>query len=310
MRVSELRAGLRHIPACLQADVRREGVHAAARAAADRRLHAGRLAGPLRRREHQRGDGCRTSPGPTWCSSPACTSRSSRSATSSAAPRPPARSRCSAGRRSRLARRCIRTTTICTSARSATPPTPSSRSLDATPRRRRRTGHFTTKDRLPLTEFPIPAYDLIPFGRYLLGSCSSLSGCPYLCEFCDIPGALRPPAADEDAAADPRRARLHFLAAGDRRPVYFVDDNFIGNRKAAKEILPHLVDWQKRARLSGDVRLRGDAEHRQADRHSRADEGGRLRQHVLSASRRRSRRARRDAKAHNNAVPMLDSIRR
>jgi len=28
--------------------------------------------------------------------------------------------------------------------------------------------------------------------------------------------------------------------------VYFVDDNFIGNRKAARELLPHLIDWQRR----------------------------------------------------------------
>ena len=27
--------------------------------------------------------------------------------------------------------------------------------------------------------------------------------------------------------------------------VYFVDDNFIGNRKATKDMLPHLVAWQK-----------------------------------------------------------------
>jgi radical SAM superfamily enzyme YgiQ (UPF0313 family) len=27
--------------------------------------------------------------------------------------------------------------------------------------------------------------------------------------------------------------------------VYFVDDNFIGNRKAAVELLPHLIEWQK-----------------------------------------------------------------
>ena len=28
--------------------------------------------------------------------------------------------------------------------------------------------------------------------------------------------------------------------------VYFVDDNFIGNRKATKDMLPHLVEWQKK----------------------------------------------------------------
>jgi hypothetical protein len=28
--------------------------------------------------------------------------------------------------------------------------------------------------------------------------------------------------------------------------VYFVDDNFIGNRKATREMLPHLIEWQKK----------------------------------------------------------------
>ena len=28
--------------------------------------------------------------------------------------------------------------------------------------------------------------------------------------------------------------------------VYFVDDNFIGNRKAAREMLPHLIAWQRK----------------------------------------------------------------
>ena len=28
--------------------------------------------------------------------------------------------------------------------------------------------------------------------------------------------------------------------------VYFVDDNFIGNRKAARDMLPHLVAWQEK----------------------------------------------------------------
>ena len=45
-----------------------------------------------------------------------------------------------------------------------------------------------TQDRLPLTEFPIPAYEKVSFGRYLLGTLQFSSGCPYTCEFCDIPG--------------------------------------------------------------------------------------------------------------------------
>ena len=46
--------------------------------------------------------------------------------------------------------------------------------------------------------------------------------------------------------------------------VYFVDDNFIGNRKAALDLLPHLVEWQKKTGFVAAPFLRGDVEHRQA----------------------------------------------
>jgi radical SAM superfamily enzyme YgiQ (UPF0313 family) len=38
------------------------------------------------------------------------------------------------------------------------------------------------------------------------------------------------------------------VAVGAVGAVYFVHDNFVGNRKAAKELLPHLVEWQKKNR--------------------------------------------------------------
>ncbi len=102
-----------------------------------------------------------------------------------------------------------------------------------------------TKDRLPLTDFPVPAYEQTELSKYFLGSVQFSSGCPYRCEFCDIPELygrnprLKTPeqvVAELDA----------ILAAGGQRAIYFVDDNFVGNRKAAKELLPHLIAWQKR----------------------------------------------------------------
>jgi len=104
---------------------------------------------------------------------------------------------------------------------------------------------FETKERLPLAEFPVPAYEKIDVGQYFLGSVQFSSGCPYRCEFCDIPELygnnprLKTPeqiVAELDA----------ILANGGMRAIYFVDDNFVGNRKAAKELLPHLIAWQKK----------------------------------------------------------------
>jgi hopanoid C-2 methylase len=104
---------------------------------------------------------------------------------------------------------------------------------------------FETKDRLPLQEFPIPAYDLVPLKHYLMLTLQFSSGCPYLCEFCDIPNLY----GRQPRLKTPQQvtAELDAMRKQKGHPpvVYFVDDNFIGNRKAAKEMLPHLLDWQK-----------------------------------------------------------------
>jgi radical SAM superfamily enzyme YgiQ (UPF0313 family) len=104
---------------------------------------------------------------------------------------------------------------------------------------------FVTQERLPLADFPIPAYRQIDGRRYFLGSIQFSSGCPYRCEFCDIPALYgRQPRLK---APEQIIAELDgLLAAGIRGSIYFVDDNFIGNKKAARELLPHLVAWQKR----------------------------------------------------------------
>ena len=36
------------------------------------------------------------------------------------------------------------------------------------------------------------------------------------------------------------------LECGINGSVYFVDDNFIGNRKAALDLLPYLIEWQNK----------------------------------------------------------------
>ena len=100
--------------------------------------------------------------------------------------------------------------------------------------------------RLPLTDFPYPAYNLVQLDKYLLGTLQFSSGCPYMCEFCDIPNLY----GRQPRMKTPRQliGELDFILSQKTRPasLYFVDDNFIGNRKATREMLPHLVAWQKK----------------------------------------------------------------
>ena len=70
-------------------------------------------------------------------------------------------------------------------------------------------------------------------------------GCPYHCEFCNVTtlfGHLPRIKTSGQIIAE-----LDSLCSfGWRGPVFFVDDNFIGNKKYLKtELLPSLVNWQK-----------------------------------------------------------------
>jgi radical SAM superfamily enzyme YgiQ (UPF0313 family) len=103
---------------------------------------------------------------------------------------------------------------------------------------------YRTVERLPMSEFPTPAYHRINIRDYLLGSVQFSSGCPYTCEFCDIPSLY----GRNPRLKTPEQVvrELDQLADGGCVSVYFVDDNFIGNPKAAESLLDALIEWQKR----------------------------------------------------------------
>ncbi|ELS00063.1 B12-binding domain-containing radical SAM protein [Gloeocapsa sp. PCC 73106] len=117
--------------------------------------------------------------------------------------------------------------------------------IDLYPERPAEQIRFETKERLPLEEFPIPAYHLINLDHYFIADVQYSSGCPYRCEFCDIP---------ELYGRNPRTKKPEQIIAeldammksGNVRAVYFVDDNFVGDRHGAMKLLPYLIDWQKR----------------------------------------------------------------
>jgi radical SAM superfamily enzyme YgiQ (UPF0313 family) len=102
-----------------------------------------------------------------------------------------------------------------------------------------------TRVRLPFESFPTPAYHLIDLYQYLLANIQFSSGCPYQCEFCDIP-ELYGRVPRHKSARQVVRELDAMLASGNPGAIYFVDDNFMSDPKAAAELLPHLVDWQKK----------------------------------------------------------------
>lgn len=116
--------------------------------------------------------------------------------------------------------------------------------IDRDPRPRQEQVLLRTRQRLPLERFPIPAYHLADLSRYFIGSLQFSSGCPYRCEFCDIPALYG--GSPRTKTPEQVLAELDALvAAGCRGAVYFVDDNFVAHRKAAARLLPHLVAWQR-----------------------------------------------------------------
>jgi radical SAM superfamily enzyme YgiQ (UPF0313 family) len=117
------------------------------------------------------------------------------------------------------------------------------RRLDESVRRPERQEVYTTEERLPLEQFPTPAYHHLRLTDYFLGSVQFSSGCPYRCEFCDIPELY----GRNPRLKTPKQVTAELdamLATGNPGSVYFVDDNFIGNQKAAVELLRELIEWQ------------------------------------------------------------------
>ncbi len=91
---------------------------------------------------------------------------------------------------------------------------------------------------------PVPRFDLLDLSRYASLSVQISRGCPFRCEFCDIIEVFgripRLKSAEQVLAELEALRRL-----GGRGPLFFVDDNFIGNRRAVAALLPRIAAWQR-----------------------------------------------------------------
>ena len=103
---------------------------------------------------------------------------------------------------------------------------------------------YTTADKPDVTQSPTPRFDLLDIDQYSSLPIQFSRGCPFQCEFCDIivmfgrrPRTKTPPQilAELDA----------LYQTGYRGSVFMVDDNFIGNKREVKKLLPELTAWNE-----------------------------------------------------------------
>ena len=106
--------------------------------------------------------------------------------------------------------------------------------------------HVYSTDEYPdLHQTPVPMWSLVETNAYDSMSIQFSRGCPYNCDFCNITALFGH--NPRVKTAKQIIAELDGIyAAGWRRNIFFVDDNFIGNKKVLKtEVLPALIDWRK-----------------------------------------------------------------
>jgi radical SAM superfamily enzyme YgiQ (UPF0313 family) len=94
-----------------------------------------------------------------------------------------------------------------------------------------------------LTTSPTPRFDLVKVDRYHAMTIQFARGCPFNCEFCDIIVVYgRRPRVKSVPQVMAEIEECHRLGA---TQVFLVDDNFIGNKKLAKELLRAIAEWSE-----------------------------------------------------------------
>ena len=92
---------------------------------------------------------------------------------------------------------------------------------------------------------PVPMWELIDTSKYDSLAIQFTRGCPFNCDFCNVTALLgHKVRAKNSQQILAELDKMYDL--GWRRSIFFVDDNFIGNKKLIKqEILPAIIEWRK-----------------------------------------------------------------
>ncbi|MDY6855675.1 MAG: radical SAM protein, partial [Thermodesulfobacteriota bacterium] len=104
---------------------------------------------------------------------------------------------------------------------------------------------YRAKEHPDIRRSPIPLWGLIDTRRYASLNIQYSRGCPFNCEFCNITALFgRTPRIKTPQQVFAELDAIY--QAGWRGSIFFVDDNFIGNKRCLKEhLLPALIEWRK-----------------------------------------------------------------
>ena len=104
---------------------------------------------------------------------------------------------------------------------------------------------YETSDFSDIRKTPAPMWELADLKKYASMSIQFSRGCPFDCEFCNVTALFGHKSRIK--TSEQIIAELDALyALGWRGQFFFVDDNFIGNRKYLKtQLLPALIEWRK-----------------------------------------------------------------
>lgn len=105
-------------------------------------------------------------------------------------------------------------------------------------------GLIESQSRPDMSTSPIPRFDLLNPDDYITLSVQTSRGCPFDCEFCDIVNLYgRKP---RYKSAEQLINELEVIRRlGWRREIFITDDNFIGNKGHARNLLRKLTPWMK-----------------------------------------------------------------
>ncbi len=94
---------------------------------------------------------------------------------------------------------------------------------------------YEDEDKIIMNHSPIPRFDLLKLKQYTAGIIQTTRGCPHTCDFCDIiviygrKVRLKPVSQIIE--------EIDILYKMGKTSIFVADDNFVGNRRHAKEVL-------------------------------------------------------------------------